>query len=194
MPRAESRKILLLSLWYSFFFLWTVGTVFAESSTNPSWQILDTKYTIIHYHSLKDLNKFNNNIDFSISSMGLKWLLKKKSSNDIKNEISLKVDAVYEKVQEILDMRKSMEKVTIYLSHDKKESHSLYQNIFRRPCQLRAWYVYELNSVYVNADDIHEGILAHEIAHFIIDHYLIIRPPIATSEILARYVDGHLLD
>jgi hypothetical protein len=194
MSRAESRKILLLGLWSSFFFLWTVGTVFAESSTNPSWQTLDTKYTAIHYHSLKDLKSFNSNIDFSISSMGLKWLFKKKTQSDIENEIRLKVDAVYERVQEILDMRKSMKKVTIYLSHDKKELYSLYQNIFRRPCQLRAWYVYELNSVYVNADDIHEGILAHEMAHFIIDHYLLIRPPEATAEILARYVDGHLFD
>ena len=194
MPRAESRKILLLSLWYSFFFLWAVGIVFAESSTNSSWQILDTKYTAIHYHSLKDLNRFNNNIDFSISSMGLKWLFKKKSINDIENEIRLKIDAVYERVQEILDMRKSMEKVTIFVSHDKKELHSLYQNIFKGPCQLRAWYVYEGNSVYVNADDIHEGIIAHEIAHSIVDHYLLIRPPKATAEILARYVDGHLFD
>ena len=194
MPRVESRKILLLSLWYSFFFLWAVGIVFAESSTNSSWQILDTKYTAIHYHSLKDLNRFNSNIDFSISSMGIKWLFKKKSINDIENEIRLKVDALYERVQEILDMRKSMGKVTIFVSHDKKELHSLYQIIFKRPCQLRAWYVYELNSVYVNADDIHEGIIAHEIAHSIVDHYLLIRPPKATAEILARYVDGHLFD
>ena len=194
MSRAESRKILLLSLWSNFFFLWTVGTVFADLSTNASWQILDTKYTAIHYHSVKDLKKFNSNIDYSISSMGLKWLFKKKTPNNIENEIRLKVDAVYEKVQEILDMRKSMEKVTIYISHDKQELHFLYQNMFKKPCQLRAWYVYELNSVYVNADDIHEGILAHEIAHSIVDHYLLIRPPLATAEILARYVDGHLFD
>ncbi|MCJ7542674.1 MAG: hypothetical protein MUO88_23745 [Desulfobacterales bacterium] len=126
--------------------------------------------------------------------MGLKRLFKKKSPDDIENEIKLKVDAVYEKVQEILDMRKSMEKVTIYIVHDKQELHFLYQKIFKTPCHLRAWYVYELNAVYVNVDDIHEGILAHEIAHSIINHYLLIRPPKATLEILARYVDGHLFD
>jgi hypothetical protein len=30
------------------------------------------------------------------------------------------------------------------------------------------------------------------LAHFIIDHYLLVRPPAATAEILARYVDSHL--
>jgi hypothetical protein len=34
--------------------------------------------------------------------------------------------------------------------------------------------------------------LAHEMAHCVIDHYLLIRPPMATAEILARYVDSHL--
>jgi hypothetical protein len=190
----ELRKILLLHLWYSFFFLWTVGTVFADSSVDTPWHIVDTKYTKIHYHFLKDLKKFNSNIDYSPSLMGLKWFFKKKSPSDIENEIKLKVDAVYEKVQEILDMRKSMKKVTIYISHDKQELHSLYQKIFKKPCHLRAWYVYELNTIYINVDDFHEGILAHEIAHSIIDYYLLIRPPKATTEILARYVDGHLFD
>jgi len=194
MSIAEPRKILLLHLWYCFFFLWTVGTVFADLSKNTLWNILDTKYTKIHYHSWEDLKKFNSNIDYSPSSMGLKWLFKKKRPNDIENEIKLKLDAVYEKVQEILDMRKSMEKVTIYIGHDKQELHSLYQKIFKTPCHLRAWYVYELNAIYINVADIHEGILAHEIAHSIIDHYLLIRPPKATVEILARYVDGHLFD
>jgi len=194
MSIAEPRKILLFHLWYCFFFLWTVGTVFADLSKNTPWNIIDTKYTKIHYHSWKDLKKFNSNIDYSPSSMGLRWFFKKKSPGDIKNEIKLKIDAVYEKVQEILDMRKSMEKVTIYISHDKQELHSLYQEIFKTPCHLRAWYVYESNAVYINVDDIHEGIIAHEIAHSIIDHYLLIRPPKATVEILARYVDGHLFD
>jgi len=34
--------------------------------------------------------------------------------------------------------------------------------------------------------------LAHEIAHAIIDNYLSVRPPRATAEILARYVGKHL--
>ena len=194
MSIAKHRKILLLNICCCFFFLGIVGTVFADSSINTSWHILDTKYTEIHYHSIEDLNKFNNNVDFSISTMGLKWLFKKKGPNDIENEITQKVDAVYEKVQEILDMRKSMKKVTIFVSCDKKELGSIYQEIYKSPCHFRAWYVYESNTVYVNAEDVHEGILAHEFAHSIIDNYLLIRPPEATAEILARYVDEHLYD
>ena len=44
----------------------------------------------------------------------------------------------------------------------------------------------------MNARDLSAGMLAHECAHAIVDHYLAVRPPRATAEILARYVDGHL--
>ena len=191
---AEPKKIRLLQIWSCIFLLWMVGNAFADISTNTSWHILDSKYVEIHYHSTKDLKEFDNNIDFPISSMGLKWLFKEKNPNDIENEIKQKVDAVYEKAQEILDMRKPMKKVTIIVSHDKLELHSLYQKIYKTSCHFRAWYVYESNTVYVNANDVHEGILAHEFAHSIIDNYLLIRPPEATAEILARYVDRHLFD
>jgi hypothetical protein len=40
--------------------------------------------------------------------------------------------------------------------------------------------------------DLHEGMLAHEMAHCIIDYFLLVRPPVASAEILARYVDEHL--
>ncbi len=46
--------------------------------------------------------------------------------------------------------------------------------------------------IFINADDIHEGMLTHEMTHHIIDHFLTVRPPRASAEILAVYVDAHL--
>ena len=39
-----------------------------------------------------------------------------------------------------------------------------------------------------------QGMLAHEMAHSIIDHYLTVRPPKRSAEILARFVDKHLAE
>jgi hypothetical protein len=91
-------------------------------------------------------------------------------------------------------MRKLMEKININIYPDQKELHAAYYDMFQKTCKLRAWYIYEKNTIYINAADMHEGILAHEMAHAIIDHFLSVRPPAATAEILARYVDGHLFD
>lgn len=42
--------------------------------------------------------------------------------------------------------------------------------------------------------DVHEGRLAHELGHAVIGHYLSVRPPCATAEITAKYVDKHLFE
>jgi hypothetical protein len=54
------------------------------------------------------------------------------------------------------------------------------------------WYTHANNTVYLNLNDFQEGMLAHELTHAIVDHYLLVRPPHATAEILARCVDNHL--
>ena len=69
-----------------------------------------------------------------------------------------------------------------------------YRRIYHRKATVRGWYVYAYNTVYLNVQDVHEGMLAHELGHAIIDHYLEVRPPRATAEILARYVDKNLYE
>ena len=91
-------------------------------------------------------------------------------------------------------MRKGFNKVIINLYTDKKELDTAYFELYRAPCQFRSWYTFKLNTIYVNVDDVHEEILAHEMAHSIIDHYLLVRPPAAAAEILAGYVHTHLYD
>jgi len=60
---------------------------------------------------------------------------------------------------------------------DQKQLHAAYKKIYRKKTRLRAWYIFEYNTVYLNVRDLHEGILAHELAHSIIDNYLSTRPP-----------------
>lgn len=187
-------KILLYHICLCLFLLSAADVVCADLPNKSQWQILETKHTKIHYHAKKDLEQFYNVIDYSPVSMGLQGLFSKPESDDLTDKIKQKVDAVYERAQEILDMRKLMDKVNVNIYHDKEELHDAYYEIFQKTCQLRAWYIYESNTIYINATDMHEGILAHEMAHAIIDHFLSVRPPAATAEILARYVDGHLFD
>ena len=89
-------------------------------------------------------------------------------------------------------MRKQMKKVTINIYQNKDQLNKAFESIYSGSCRIRGWYRYRNNTVYLNVQDVHEGMLAHELAHAIIDHYLSVRPPRATAEILARYVDSHL--
>lgn len=163
-----------------------------EGAGDIAWKNMETKYTIIHYQSFNDLKKFNNKIRYGQDQWGLKLLFSSAGPDDLMDRVRTKVDTLFERVQEILDMRQKMKKVAVHIYRDKMQLHDAYSRIYEGPCRIRAWYRYKNNTVYINVHDLHEGMLAHELAHAIIDHYLLVRPPVATAEILARYVDSHL--
>jgi len=178
--------------WVILFFLFPAGAVVADEIRQDQWQTVKTKHTIIRYKSSEDLTRFNHKIRFSAGNHRFLFFSSSRDGKDPAQEISRKVDAIFERVQRILDMRKGMKKVVINVYHDRDKLDAAYFMIYRQPCRIRAWYRYWNNTIYLNAMDLHEEILAHEMAHAIIDHYMVVRPPRATAEILARYVDQHL--
>jgi hypothetical protein len=141
---------------------------------------------------MDDLRKFDEKIDYSPGEWGLKSLFSSSGSGDQIASLKKKMDALFERVQEILEMRGKVKKVTINIYPNQNRLHEAYYEIAKRKCRIRAWYIYRTNTIYTNVNDVHEGMLAHEMAHAIIDHYLLVQPPRATAEILARYVDEHL--
>lgn len=154
----------------------------------------ETQYLRLVFNNPADLSRFYKNIDFD-SGQGSSSLFAKHSAEEEQRLLIAKLDALYEKVQRILDMRKSMsEKVRVQVHSDKEEQAATFQRVFKKPGYARAWYIYEYNTVYMNVTDVHEGMLAHELAHAIIDHFMNVRPPRATAEILATYVDKHLFE
>jgi hypothetical protein len=157
------------------------------------WKNIETRHTILLYQSKASLHMFDQKILFSTQ---IASQLINSQSNDQSaskdNKLGAKVDSLFKRVQQILDMRKKMPKVKVKIYPDKASLHQAFLLIYRKNTKLRAWYLFEKNTVYVSVDDLHEGILAHELGHAIIDHFFAVRPPSATAEILARYVDKHL--
>ncbi|HDG96705.1 MAG: hypothetical protein DRG71_03835 [Deltaproteobacteria bacterium] len=184
-------------------YLLLIITLLAPSYANPihasaestiEWQSLETKHSIIHYQSQDDLMQFRRQLKFGPGSGGFFTLFSSSDPKQGTSELVSKVDAVFERVQEILGMRKIMDPVIINLYKNRTQLNGAYREIYGTQCRIRAWYRFKNRTIYINVKDFHEGILAHEMAHFIIDNYLSVRPPRATAEILARYVDIHLKD
>jgi len=174
-------------------FLWPCAAGHTEAADRFSWHSIETKHTIIHYHTIDDLKAFGDQIDYS-SEEGdfIKSLFSSSESKSLSDKIARKIDALFERVQKILDMHKKMKKVKINIYGSKRELDAAYQELFKKSCGVRSWYLYEFKTIYFNVTDLHAGMMAHEMGHHIINHYLIIRPPRATAEILARYVDKNL--
>lgn len=168
--------------------------VHARFSLKNQWQRIETKHTIIQYETLEDLKDFDSNIAYSPEGFSFRNLFSAGDPDDPAGSLAKKLDSLYERVQQILDMRGMLKKVRINIYSSKRKLHEAYLSITGQECRIRAWYMFEVNTIYINKNDVHEGIIAHEMAHSIIDHYFSVRPPSATAEILATYVDQHLED
>lgn len=152
-----------------------------------------TRHTTLVFNSREDMAVFDDAIDYEVN-LSLSSFFSSPNSFDREKELIRKVDLLFEKVQSILDMRKRMRKVRVRLFSNSDQLKKAYRKIFGKSCHVRGWYVYDFNTVFLSVRDVHEGMLAHELGHAIIDHYLTVRPPRATAEILAKYVDKHLFD
>ncbi|MFU8768937.1 MAG: hypothetical protein ACNA7H_04310 [Desulfotignum sp.] len=169
-----------------------VGTVYAQT-----WQVLETKYLRINYRNLEDLRQFDRQIKYrgdrrsGFSRFFSGTSRSSGSGGSFELQLADKVDSLFEKVQTILDMRKPI-KVNVQLYRDQASIEEAYYMIFGNRRQLPAWYIFEFNTIYLNVQELFDGMFAHECAHAVVDNYFDVRPPRAAAEILARYVDINL--
>jgi hypothetical protein len=196
-------RVLGLAVFSVFFLAVGLTNVAAGKAKAKKWDTLKTKYLTLTYETAEDLNLFNEKIDFSPEANNFSRFLstsqlsgpevgrKEVGRTDFEDEVIQKMDALVEKVQLILDMRKPIN-VIVKLYPDKTALLGAYFNIYKKKREFRAWYIFEYKTIYLNVQDLDSGMFAHELAHAIVDNYLSVRPPRATAEILARYVDRHL--
>ena len=157
------------------------------------WQQLETRHAILLFESSEVLAGFDRQIRYRPGQDTAREL-RQTAGGAGDSDIAGKIDALFMRVQEILDMRQKMAKVTIKIYPDSSTLEEVYQRLFPGGNAMRAWYLFEKNTIYVSVADLHEGMLAHEMAHAIIDHFFSVRPPASTAEILARYVSKHLAE
>lgn len=90
-----------------------------------------------------------------------------------------RVDRIVEQVEAVLDMYPVNFHVDIYLRSGYEEGNiAVYSN--------------RTKSITVFVDRVTDGVLAHEIAHAVINAYFSTPPPSKIQEILCQYVDVHL--
>lgn len=154
-------------------------------SQGLTWRKIQTHHTRILFQSPEDLTVLNSRIDFPVPAG-------KDKPADTVETVSLKIDALFRRSRELLGMHGFVNKINIRIYPNREQLDRAFFEIYGTESAARAWYTHERLTVYVQLDDLHEGILAHELAHAVIDHYLMIPPPPETAEILARYVDTNL--
>ncbi|MDQ7786789.1 MAG: hypothetical protein RDU01_04205 [Thermodesulfovibrionales bacterium] len=165
--------------------------LFISSLSSISWaHELKSRFTTIVYNSEDLVRKFNKEL-----SLGrLSYLLKNRPGITVEDEVGNKVDVIIERVETILEMFPRDVKFTIILLPSEDEVQAVYKNKYGRSVDYIAFYAPKDRILYISVRDVDIGVLAHEIAHVIIDFYYGISTPTKIHEVLAQYVETHLKD
>ena len=137
---------------------------YAESSSN----LLETRYATVHYSENDQMNDFL-------------WRItgERLTGQSVLQNTRGRIDEIIERVQSLLDMHPAAFHFDIFLKKN-NEGGTI------------AYYSHETRSITAVASRVTDGVLAHEIAHAIINAYFNPAPPEKSQEILAQYVDQHL--
>lgn len=145
----------------------------------------ETQYATIYYSNDSDLNSFTRNIRSGLQIFGES---QKENPMLAKN----RVDAIVERVEEILDMYSPNLHFKIYIYPAYKDLSLKYLAIGNFGKSPIAFYNHKTRAIYLSLQDTTDGVLAHEIGHAVINFFFPVPPPARMQEILAQYVDRHL--
>jgi len=132
-------------------------------------KVFKTKYTTIYYSAERDLSDFV----WRIGGSRFELLADSEIASN-------RIDRIVERVEAILDMYPKNFMVKMHLKRGELEQNSV------------AFYGRRSKSIQVNVDRVTDGVMAHEVAHAVINQYFASPPPSKIQEILTQYVDKYL--
>jgi len=159
-------------------------------ATKASGYELKTRYTIIVYETEELLRRFNREV-----SMGsLSYLVRNRNNVTIADETVNKVDAIFERVEALLDMFPRGVQFKIVLLPSDRDVQRTYKGKYGADVDYISYYSPRDKTVFISVDDVRIGVLAHELAHVVVDLYFGVPPPQKIHELLAQFVETHLKD
>jgi len=158
--------------------------------------LIESAYLTVKCRSEKSAEEFLHAFTASSHVLSLfKSLFGGVRKETVRIEIKDKLDILYEKVAKHLDMWKVKRKgKTIIEVYDNEgQLHQQYEYLYgKTKLDYAAWYVFQLNTIFLNMEVLTEAVLAHELSHAIVGTYLGFKLPRRPAEVLARNVDKHL--
>lgn len=148
---------------------------------------ITSRYARIFYETDETLRLFNRRVKLgSLSS-----ILKRKYSGEltVERQVSEKIDIIVDRVKAILDMYPKNFRIDIKITADSNLVQSIYKKRYFKDVEFIAFYSPQERAIYISAEDAKSNVLAHELAHSIIDQYFGVAAPVKIHEILAQYVD-----
>lgn len=158
------------------------------ADVQENWQRIDSRYCTIWLHPSVEAKKVNR----KVNTWRVRPQIRAGKNEKEESQLGAKCDALFRRAEEILDMYPPGIHTTLKVARNREELNGVHTGLFGYGTEAVAFYAFEENTIYTTEKDISESVLAHEMAHCVIDHYFRIRPPRKIEELLAMHVDAHL--
>lgn len=174
--------------------LWGIcawGPPLATAQAVMDWVITEGYFCTLYMKPDVNIERLNRKIDTYGVDFGLTVKPVYQGSGP-EEELSYKFDLIFLKVQEILDMRPPQIRVDVKIYRTREEVYTVYAEIFNETGELVAFYMFTINTLFACAERISAPLIAHEMAHCIVDHHFKVPPPEKIAEMIAHYAQLNL--
>jgi hypothetical protein len=161
-----------------------------------------TRYTVVVAASPTDLLEMERRLHFSTPVPALPYQVTtgEFAFHPAFPRLAAKIDAILVRTSQLLKIRSSQQsRLNIVLLANGKEVRQRHLHIVPGQRQglfgfgsLEAFYETCSRTIYVSLRDLHEGILAHEMAHDLLCTRISPRPPSSVQEYWAHFVESRL--
>ncbi|MCF6178390.1 MAG: hypothetical protein L3J63_03240 [Geopsychrobacter sp.] len=149
---------------------------------------INTAFALIKCPDQKLLKTFNQ----KVRSRGYGFGFGHKKSGNPQETARRQVNQLIGRIQEILDMRPKNLHFTIQILSSPQEVQATFFKEYNRKVDYIAFYSPRSETVYLSTKKLRRTVLAHEMAHAVIDRYFGKAPPVKIHELLAQYVEKQL--
>lgn len=147
---------------------------------------IETKYFTVTLCDNCSLSSFAERI----SATSFFRLDAQSDKTDIRSVIKEGIDSLFLEVSDVLDIHLKTYHARLIIYPDVVEvSEAAYGDAQIIEANLPSVYIPSHNTIYISFADITAGMLAHEMAHALINNYFVVAPPPKVQEILAGYVE-----
>lgn len=164
------------------------GSVCELAVDGIDWNESETRYFKLYTERGTDLNT----VEMRLSNRLFLFNLGAMIDAETERKIGRRLDAIFEKAKEILDMNPRMSKPDIRVFKDRERLYLAHRELTGNTAAVKAFYSFDCATIYTCEDDMTDSVIAHEMAHAIVDNTYNGIPSSNIAEMLASYVDMHI--
>ena len=164
-----------------------LGSATTQAAEEPGWSRVDSLYCTVWLHP----DVAPRTVEKRIGTFFLHgWRIH--SGFSVEERLAEKCDVILKAVERSLEMYPAGLRVTIKVYRSPREIAQVHAERYGFGADADAFYIAEEDTIYTTVGSVSTSVLAHEMAHSVMNHYFTVRPPRKIEELLAIHVDEHL--